>query len=60
MSDAMQVADELFDPAIELVIEVNETAIGQARMMESMEQTQRDTGHRSHRPAGAAGAGGRR
>jgi hypothetical protein len=56
----MQVADELFDPAIELVIEVNETAIGQARMMESMEQTQRDTGHRSHRPAGAAGAGGRR
>jgi len=43
MSEGTQLADRLFDSAVGLVIEVNETAIGQARMLESLEQTETDT-----------------
>lgn len=56
MHDVEKLADRLFDPTIQLVIDVNETAIGQARMLESMEQTERDTGHIAAAAAELAGS----
>jgi len=56
MNDVEKLADRLFDPTIQLVIDVNETAIGQARMLESMEQTERDTGHLAAAAAQLAGS----
>ncbi len=44
LNGANHLADRVFDSAVELVIEVNETAIGQVHMLDALERSDGDTG----------------